>query len=465
MSPVAVSWAATTHNTGDTWNISTFCTTPTPLPATGTTHGGTCVALNLTRTITAIAAGGYHSLALASDGTVWAWGHNNDGELGNGTTTASTTPVQAQGLGGRTITAIAAGGYHSLALASDGTVWAWGHNNDGELGNGTTTASTTPVQAQGLGGRTITAIAAGGYHSLALASDGTVWAWGHNNDGELGNGTTTASTTPVQAQGLGGRTITAIAAGGYHSLALASDGTVWAWGHNNDGELGNGTTTASTTPVQAQGLGGRTITAIAAGGYHSLALASDGTVWAWGHNNDGELGNGTTTASTTPVQAQGLGGRTITAIAAGGYHSLALASDGTVWAWGHNNDGELGNGTTTASTTPVQAQGLGGRTITAIAAGGYHSLALASDGTVWAWGHNNDGELGNGTTTASTTPVQVQGSNTDMFDVPVINPGVALGLITLGLGAAVTMLVIHRRRTAGAGHRHPLPRTERTRTR
>jgi alpha-tubulin suppressor-like RCC1 family protein len=343
-----------------------------------------------------IAGGEYHSLALRNDGIVWAWGYNGDGELG--TTTDSSVPVEVQGL--TNAIAIAGGGQHSLAVRRDGTVWAWGYNYYGELGNGTTTIhSTVPVQVQGL--TDAIAIAGGGYHSLVVKSDGTVWAWGLNDHGQLGNGTITNSRVPVLVQGL--TNVVAIAGGMDHNLALRSDGTVWAWGYNGNGQLGNGTATNSGVPVEVQGL--TNTIGIGGGVYHSLAVRSDGTVWAWGDNYHGELGNGTATNSGVPVEVQGL--TNVVAIAAGVYHSLALRNDGTVWAWGGNSWGELGNGKTTDSSVPVEVQGL--TNAIAIAGGALHSLAIRSDGTVWAWGYNNFGQLGNGTSDISSVPVQVQG--------------------------------------------------------
>jgi len=243
------------------------------------THGVNCKAFS------EIAAGLYHSITLKSDGTVWTWGDNQHGQLGDGTATDRTTPVQVQGLTG--VVAIAGGSYHSLALKSDGTVWAWGSNSSGQLGNGTTTKSYTPMQVQGLTG--VVAIAAGGKHSLALKSDGTVWAWGDNWYGQLGNGTTTNRFTPVQVQGLTG--VVAIAGGYYHTIALKQDGTVWTWGYNWYGQLGDGTSSPHrTTPVQVQGLTG--VVAIAGGYYHTVALKQDGTVWTWGSDSYGQLGDG-----------------------------------------------------------------------------------------------------------------------------------------------------------------------------
>ena len=346
---------------------------------------------------TVIAAGKAHTVALKGDGTVCAWGDNAFGQLGDGATANSSTPVQVSGVIG--VTAIAASYYHTVALKGDGTVWAWGYNNSGQLGDGTSTNSSTPLQVSGLTG--VTAIATGQLHSVALKGDGTVWAWGENSSGQLGNGTTATSSTPVQVSGLNG--VTAIAAGFTHTLALKGDGTLWAWGENVSGQLGNGLTTNSSTPVQVSGVTG--ISAIAAGQFYSMALIGDGTLWAWGDNSSGQLGNGLTTNSFTPVQVNGVTG--VTAIAAGELHAVALIGNGTLWAWGDNVSGQLGNGLTTSSSTPVQVSGLTG--VTAIAAGSYHAVALKSDGTVWAWGKNDSGQLGDGTASTRTTPVQVTG--------------------------------------------------------
>jgi alpha-tubulin suppressor-like RCC1 family protein len=347
--------------------------------------------------ISAIGAGKNHTLAInGSDGTVWAWGSNGYGQLGDGGQSDSTAPTQVSGLTG--VAVVAGGTDHSIAVKADGTVWAWGYNGSGQLGDGTTTNRYTPVQVSGIDG--VTAIAAGNSHSLALKSDGTVWAWGYNFYGQLGDGTTTSSSTPVQVSGLG--SVVGIAAGKYHSLALNSDGTVWAWGWNFWNQLGDGTTTTRYTPVQVSGIDG--VALIAGGALHSLALKPDGTVWAWGWNNFGELGDGVGTAgSNVAIQVNGISNAA--AIAAGAHHSIANKSDGTVWGWGQNASGELGNGTTTNTTTPVQASGINGAI--SVAAGWDHTIALMSDGTVWAWGYNNHGQVGNGTMSNSSSPVQV----------------------------------------------------------
>jgi alpha-tubulin suppressor-like RCC1 family protein/uncharacterized protein YkwD/plastocyanin/thiol-disulfide isomerase/thioredoxin/uncharacterized membrane protein YphA (DoxX/SURF4 family) len=354
-----------------------------------------------------------------------AWGYNVYGQLGDGTTNTRSLVAPVSNL--RDVVAVAAGTYHSLALKADGTVWAWGVNSYGQLGDGTTTYRYRPVPVGGL--TRIVAIAAGDHHGLALRNDGSVWAWGYNNYGQLGDGTATRRLNPVQVSGL--TDVVAITAGNYYSLALKSDGSVWAWGYNIYGQLGDGTTNTRYTPVQLSGL--TDVVAITAGYYHSLALKSDGSVWAWGFNNYGQLGDGTTNTIYTPAQVSGL--TDVVAITAGGYHSLALRGDESVWAWGFNNYGQLGDGTSTNHLTPVQVSGPGGTgtldNVVAIAAGGTHTLALRSDGSVWTWGNNNYGQLGDGTTNTRYTPVQVSGpGGTGTLDnVVAIAAGVAHSLV------------------------------------
>jgi len=357
-----------------------------------------------------------------SPGSPWAWGDNRAGQLGNGTVTATgcsciPTPVPVSLPTGTTVTAIAGGTLHSLALTPTGQVLAWGYNFDGELGNGSTTNSSSPVAVSLPSGTIVTAIAGGGQHSLALTSTGRVLTWGANIYGELGNGSTTNSSTPVAVSLPSGTLVIAIAGGTLHSLALTSTGQVFAWGYNFDGELGNGTTTTTgcqciTTPVQVSLPSGPVVTAIAAGGGHGLALTSTGQVLAWGRNNSGQLGNGTMNNSSIPVQVSLPSGTAVTAVAGGNSHSLALTATGQVLAWGINGYGQLGNGTLTTSTTPVAASVPSGTIVSAIAGGSIHSLALTSTGQVLAWGDNTSGQLGDGTNTSSSTPVMVSGLRT-----------------------------------------------------
>ena len=329
--------------------------------------------------IVQIAAGEYHSLALFSDGSLYAWGNNEDGRLGDGTTTSRNAPT----LIGTGYTAIAAGYNHSLALKGS-ALYAWGHNEDGRLGDGTTTSRNAPT----LIGTGYTAIAAGYNHSVALKVS-ALYAWGNNDSGQLGDGTTVERHTPI----LISTGYTALAAGGYYSLALKG-GALYAWGNNEDGRLGDGTTTSRNAPT----LIGTGYTAIAAGYSHSVALKGS-ALYTWGWNYSGQLGDGTTVERHTPI----LISTGYTAIATGDYHSVALKG-GALYAWGYNEVGQLGDGTTVERHTPI----LISTGNTAIATGGYHSLALKGS-ALYAWGHNGEGQLGDGTTTyRNTTPTRVE---------------------------------------------------------
>ncbi|KKU34963.1 MAG: RCC1 repeat-containing protein, partial [Candidatus Wolfebacteria bacterium GW2011_GWC2_46_275] len=371
------------------------------LASTTIVGAGMTANVQLSSNYISIAGGGYHSVALKSDGTVWAWGRNNYGELGEGSGISKSTPVQVSGLSD--VIAVSAGGDHALALKSDGTVWAWGYNANGQLGDGTTINKTTPIQIAGLSG--VRTVLAGSLHSLVLKDDGTVWAWGENGQGQLGDGTTTDKTTPVQVVGLTG--VESIGGGNdsSHSFALKDDGTVWAWGDNYSGQLGDGTTTDKTTPVQVVGLTG--VESIGGGFYFSVALKNDGTIWTWGANTYGQLGNGSTTGSRS-IPAQVVGLADVSAISAGFGHTIALKNDGTIWTWGYNTSGQIGDGTIVNRLTPAQIAGLTGVGI--IGTGNNHSLVVKTDGSVWTWGKNDIGQLGDNTATNRLTPTQVWSS-------------------------------------------------------
>ena len=381
----------------------------------------------------------------ARAGNLWAWGDISDG---------SGVSRRSAPIGLTAVVGLAGGVGFNIALRSDGTVWAWGVNYYGQLGDGSITIGSQdftypPVQVSGLSG--VIAIASGYDHSLALKSDGTVWAWGINASGALGNpafATCTnqpngVSAVPTQVQGLSG--VVAIAAGASHSMALKSDGTVWAWGDDSFGQLGTQLRTnfdspcslsISTSPIQVKGIGG--IISIGAGHAHSLAVASDRTVWAWGDNRLGQLGSDfaqTCNAplygepcNPTPMRISGFTG--VKAVAGGYYSSMALKSDGTVWTWGSNGYGELGNGSAfcgnCVNAIPVEVPGV---TYVAIApADGSSDMVVKSDGTVWAWGVNANGQLGNSDSAwTSNVPVQVQGLS---------------GAIAIGAGASDGLAVV-----------------------
>jgi alpha-tubulin suppressor-like RCC1 family protein len=316
--------------------------------------------------VTALAGGEKHSLALLKDGAVMAWGYNGFGQLGDGNEPSSAVPVEVKGL--KDATAVAAGYYHSLAVRSNGTVMTWGLNERGQLGDGRETYRNIPVEVTGL--KEARAVAGGGAYSLALLKDGKVMAWGDNHDGQLGNGNETSSDVPVEVKGLS--EVTAIAAGEADGLALLKNGTVMAWGSNTEGVLGDGNNTNSNVPVQVTGL--TEVAAIAGGSLHNAALLKDGTVRDWGDGFQGALGTGEPNGgSDVPVEVTGL--HEVTAIATGGYHSLARLRDGKLMVWGSDFLGQLGIGSKAEySDVPVEVKGV--REVTAIAAGRAHTLVL-----------------------------------------------------------------------------------------
>lgn len=384
----------------------------TPMSRTGTSPGlpvvstPISVASNPAITSTSkIVAGNGHTCALSLVGEVQCWGRNDSGQLGNGNTTNSNTSVTITSISGP-VTALAAGDTHTCALTSAGSVECWGNNAHGQLGDGTTTNSSTPVTVTGLGGR-ITALAAGNGHTCVLNGPGTVQCWGWNIVGQLGNGDTIDSTNPVRVTGLSGQA-TALTAGPTHTCAVTSAGDVQCWGSNSNGELGNGSALPNTsiTPVTVPNLNGM-VTTLQAGFLYTCALSSTGTVQCWGYNYNGQLGNGSTSNISPAVTVTGLSGFAM-GLTAGGQHTCALLSTGVVQCWGINSSSELGNGNTTSSATPVTVKGLT-ELASAVAAGFSHTCAVSITGAVQCWGLNNSGQLGNGGNINSATPVTVIG--------------------------------------------------------
>ena len=397
----------------------------------------------LPRKIIQVESGAYHSTALDSIGMVYTWGDNSSGQLGNGTTTGASTPTPVVTAGtpmaGKKITSISTSGHHTLALASDGAIYAWGRGGEGQLGNDEWVDKTLPGEVEvsntPMADKTIVAVSAGAFHSFALASDGTVYAWGRNDYGQLGNDTNQYSAVPVSVVTTGtpmaSKAVISISAGGFHTLALTSDGIVYGWGRNNNGQVGDNTTTARTKPVAVSVSGttmaGKTITSVAAGTAYSHAVSTEGLVYSWGYNSNGQLGDNTTNQRNRPasvsVTTTPMNGKFITSISAGDAQSLALASDGTMYSWGDNIAGHLGDGTNTERRRPVAVVAAGtpmaGKAIASISMqGDEHTIVLASDGAVYSWGGNSDGQLGNGTTTGSYTAVQTSFSLLSTPSVP-----------------------------------------------
>lgn len=340
---------------------------------------------------TSVACGADHLLARRADGTLWTWGRNMDGELGNGSFAHSTRPAQVA-LAGSWV-AIVCGARHSMALRADGSLHAWGSNVEGQTGVG---ARRTPAQS-GLGAAWLSA-SAGSDFTTALRTDGTAWASGANLDGQLGDSTALNRSflTPVSGTGA----YSSLSSGSAHTLAMHTDGTLWGWGAGYAYQLGNGSGGYQYAPAQAGIV--TTWAAVETGAFHTAALRTDGSLWTWGRNSDGQLGVGNTTYSTVMQQ---IGTDTWQQASAGDFHTAAVRTDGTLWAWGENASGAVGDGTTTRRTSPTQ---VGSATHWAqVSCGRSFTLALRTDGTLWAWGSNPFGVLGDGTTTDRLAPGQV----------------------------------------------------------
>jgi alpha-tubulin suppressor-like RCC1 family protein len=339
-----------------------------------------------------VAAGGAHSCAILGDHTAKCWGFNDEGQLGNGTWITRTQPTAVERVVG--ITQIVAGNQHTCARLDDGSsVQCWGFNDSGQLGDGNRVVS---QETRGLarpvpGLPRVTQLAAGGDRTCALG-DGTVWCWGANPDGANGNGSTVDSVGPVKVPMLAD--VVGIAVGSSHTCAIKSGGSVWCWGHNGRGQLGDGTTTNSFTPVAVTG-GVRGIDQIAARDDFTCAHSMDDSVWCWGADDDGELGDGRDPnhddQNHSVRQLTTLSGAKTVVV--GLAHACARKGDGTLWCWGASNSGQLGDGDYN-DPGPVRIPGISD--VRDLALGNGHTCALLGDGSVSCWGDDRNGQLGDG---------------------------------------------------------------------
>jgi alpha-tubulin suppressor-like RCC1 family protein len=344
-------------------------------------------------------------------GFSWAWGNNIRGQLGDGTTLNRCSPVSVVG-GINNWRQVSAGNDHSLGVRCSGTLWAWGCNGTGRLGDGTTTDRSSPVSV--VGGFTDWCQVSGGqFHSLGVHQNGTAWAWGCNGQGRLGDGTALNRCSPVSVVG-GFTDWCQVSASDLISLGVRQNGTVWAWGFNGQYQLGDGTTTNRSSPVSVVG-GFTDWCQVSAGANHSLGVRQNGTVWAWGFNGCGQLGDGTNTARSSPVSVVG-GFTDWCQVSAANAHSLGVRQNGTAWAWGWNQFNQLGDGTTMTRSSPVSVVG-GFTDWCQVSAGCNHSLGVRQNGTAWGWGCNSNFQLGDGTNTARNSPVIVRGGFTDWCQV------------------------------------------------
>ena len=358
--------------------------------------------VSLSGGVAAISVGGSHACALSQAGAVKCWGNNIAGELGDGTTTNRSAPVAVVGLGSG-VTSLSLGNYHSCALLVSGGVQCWGPNDRGQLGDGSTVNSLSPIAVSGLSSG-VTSIGAGFYHTCALIAGGAMKCWGYNQYGALGDGSSATRTTPVDVVGLSGAA--AVSPGALSTCVLMALGDVKCWGYNFFGQTGNGSTSQSAVPANvAWHTAG--VVSIGTGAYHSCAVTLAGAVRCWGANDSGQLGDNTTIQRPSAVAVAGLDSGVV-AVSTGAFHSCALSVGGGVWCWGRNSDGQLGNNSLTDSPIPVAVVGLGSG-VAAISAGGFHTCALTTTGAMKCWGLNANGQIGDNSTTTRPTPVDVNG--------------------------------------------------------
>eukprot|EP00935_MAST-01C_sp_MAST-1C-sp1_P001570 g1570.t1 len=331
----------------------------------------------------------------------WATGFNDKGQLGLGHTTDQSTPVEVTAVG-KTVRAVVCGSNHTMFVREDGSVWATGSNEEGQLGLGHEENQSTPVEVTAMG-KTVRAVVCGDYHTMFVREDGSVWATGYNHKGQLGLGHERNQSTPVEVTAVG-KTVRAVVCGAYHTMFVREDGSVWATGKNDFGQLGLGHTTSQETPVEVTAVG-KTVRAVGCGEYHTMFVREDGSVWGTGYNHKGQLGLGHKTNQSTPMEVTAVG-KTVRALVCGEYHTMFVREDGSVWATGYNDKGQLGLGHERNQSTPVEVTAVG-KTVRAVVCGQRHTMFVREDGSVWASGWNDDGKLGLGHETDQMTPVGV----------------------------------------------------------
>jgi alpha-tubulin suppressor-like RCC1 family protein len=331
-----------------------------------------------------------------TDRTLWCWGANESGQLGDGTTVDKNTPTQVGT--GTNWGSVSGGGWHTCGVKTDGTFWCWGWNNYGQLGIGSFGGYFySPMQ---IGSFTNwVSVSAGWRHTCGVRNDGTLWCWGRNFHSQLGDGTTVDTNSPTQVPGTNW---VFVSAGIDHTCGVSTDRTLWCWGWNIFGQLGDGTTVDKNTPTQVSGTNWASVST---GGNHTCGVKTDGTLWCWGDNFYGQLGIGSVAGVLTPTQV-GTATNWVSVSSAGGVHTCGVKTDGTLWCWGRNEFGQLGDGTTVDKNTPTQVGT--GTNWGSIFAGFDHTCGIKTDGTLWCWGHNNYGQLGDGTTVDKNTPTQVR---------------------------------------------------------
>ena len=348
---------------------------------------------------------------LFSQGGLWSWGRNNAGQLGNNTQTNTSSPVQTVS-GGINWKLVSAGYYTSLGIKTDGTLWGWGYNFYSQLGDNTDIGKSSPVQT--VAGTSLWKQAStSSLHTAAVKTDGTLWVWGNGFSGQLFLNNNNSYSSPVQVT-IGGASWKQVACGSEFTAAVKTDGTLWTCGRGVQGQLGDNSTTNKSSPVQTVA-GGTNWKEVACGLYHVAALKTNGTLWLWGGGLQGQLGNEALSNISSPVQTVA-GGTNWKLVACGVYHTAAIKTDGSLWLWGANTAGQLGDNTVTRKSSPIQTISAG-TNWKLVACGRYHTAAIKTDGTLWAWGQNTYGQLGDNTVTFRSSPIQTITGGTNWKNV------------------------------------------------
>jgi alpha-tubulin suppressor-like RCC1 family protein len=344
--------------------------------------------------------------------SLWLWGSNASGRLGNNTLIDRSSPVQTVS-SGTNWKQVSLGACHSAAIKTDGTLWLWGYGLNGRLGNNSGNNQSSPVQTVS-SGNNWKQVAGGSAITAAIKTDGTLWSWGAGGCGRLGDNTTIIRSSPVQTVS-SGTNWKQVSAGCFHTAAVKTDGTLWLWGRNNVGRLGDNSAINRSSPVQTVS-SGTNWNHVSAGNYHSAAIKTDGTLWLWGRGSDGRLGDNTTIDKSSPVQTVS-SGTNWKQVSTGYFHTAAIKTDGTLWTWGEGSQGTLGNNSTINRSSPVQTVS-SGTNWKQVSSGYWHTAAIKTDGTLWTWGNNSSGRsLGNNNSINRSSPVQTISSGTNWKQV------------------------------------------------
>ena len=341
---------------------------------------------------------------------LWAWGDNAFGQLGDNTTASKSSPVQTVSAG-TNWKQVTCGSSHTAAIKTDGTLWLWGNNVRGQLGDNTTSAKSSPVQTISAG-TNWKQVSCGATHTAAIKTDGTLWLWGYNDYGKLGDNTAASKSSPVQTIA-GGTNWKQVACGFNNTAAIKTDGTLWLWGNNASGQLGDNTVASKSSPVQTIS-GGTNWKQVSCGNNHTAAIKTDGTLWLWGSNSNGKLGDNTTASKSSPVQTIAAGANW-KQVSCSAFHTAAIKTDGTLWLCGSNGSGQLGDNAAGSKSSPVQTIS-GGTNWKLVSCGGYHTTAIKTDGTLWSWGSGV--RLGTGEPPVDqSSPIQTVAGGTNWMSV------------------------------------------------